>query len=227
MTTLTQAGMIRWLVWRDLTIAWRRRSDLLGGLLFFLLVASLFPLAVGPDASLMRAIAPGVVWVAALLASMLSLGRLFADDYADGTLEQLLLTPQPLSTIVLVKVFASWIVSAAPLLIATPLIALQFGLPGDVSLMLVASLALGTPAVLLIGSIGAALTLGLRGASTLTSLLVMPLLVPTLLFGTGAAQAALWGVGAGGPFRLLAATFVCALVLAPWAAAAAVRIAIE
>src|SRR5439155_13989210 len=184
MTVLSQAGLIRWLVWRDVTLAWRRRSDLAGALVFFVLVVTLCPLSVGPDTRLLRSCAPGIVWVAALLASMLCLGRLFADDFADGSLEQLVLSPQPISVIVLAKVFAQWLVSVVPLLIAAPLIGLQFGLPRGMPMVLTASLALGTPVVLLVGAIGAALTLGLRGASTLTSLLVMPLYVPTLVFGT-------------------------------------------
>jgi heme exporter protein B len=227
MTVLSQAGLIRWLVWRDVTLAWRRRSDLAAALVFFVLVVTLFPLSVGPDTQLLRSIAPGIVWVAALLASMLCLGRLFADDFADGSLEQLVLSPQPISVIVLAKVFAQWLVSVVPLLIAAPLIGLQFGLPRGMPMVLTASLALGTPVVLLVGAIGAALTLGLRGASTLTSLLVMPLYVPTLVFGTSTVQATLSGLPLGADLRLLAATFVVALVLGPWAAAAAVRISLE
>jgi len=227
MTVLSQAGLIRWLVWRDVTLAWRRRSDLAAALVFFVLVVTLFPLSVGPDTRLLRSIAPGIVWVAALLASMLCLGRLFADDFADGSLEQLVLSPQPISVIVLAKVFAQWLVSVVPLLIAAPLIGLQFGLPRGMPMVLTASLALGTPVVLLVGAIGAALTLGLRGASTLTSLLVMPLYVPTLVFGTSTVQATLSGLPLGADLRLLAATFVVALVLGPWAAAAAVRISLE
>ena len=227
MTVLSQAGLIRWLVWRDVTLAWRRRSDLAAELVFFVLVVTLFPLSVGPDTRLLRSIAPGIVWVAALLASMLCLGRLFADDFADGSLEQLVLSPQPISVIVLAKVFAQWLVSVVPLLIAAPLIGLQFGLPCGMPMVLTASLALGTPVVLLVGAIGAALTLGLRGASTLTSLLVMPLYVPTLVFGTSTVQATLSGLPLGADLRLLAATFVVALVLGPLAAAAAVRISLE
>jgi heme exporter protein B len=227
MTVLSQAGLIRWLVWRDVTLAWRRRSDLAAALVFFVLVVTLFPLSVGPDTQLLRSIAPGIVWVAALLASMLCLGRLFADDFADGSLEQLVLSPQPISVIVLAKVFAQWLVSVVPLLIAAPLVGLQFGLPRGMPMVLTASLALGTPVVLLVGAIGAALTLGLRGASTLTSLLVMPLYVPTLVFGTSTVQATLSGLPLGADLRLLAATFVVALVLGPWAAGAAVRISLE
>lgn len=227
MTRLTPAATLRWLVWRDVTLAWRRRSDVLGTLLFFVMVVSLFPLSIGPEARLLRSIAPGVVWVAALLASMLTLGRLFAEDEADGTLEQMLLTSQPIYLIVLGKVLAQWVVSTIPLLLMAPLVGVQFGLSLDAPLVLMASLTLGTPVVLLIGSIGAALTLGLRGAGTLTSLLVMPLYIPTLVFGVGTVDAVLWGGSPGANMRLLAAMLIIALVFAPWAAAAALRISLE
>jgi heme exporter protein B len=226
-STLSQTATLGWLVWRDVTLAWRRRSDVLGTLFFFVMVVTLFPLSVGPDTQLLRSIAPGVVWVAALLASMLSLSRLFAADYADGTLEQMLLTPQPIFLIVLGKVLAQWLVCAMPLLLAAPLLAVQFGLSVDAPLVLTASLTLGTPVVLLIGSIGAALTLGLRGAGTLTSLLVMPLYIPTLVFGAGAVHAVLAGASPGPNMRLLAAMLIAAVILAPWAAAAALRISLE
>jgi heme exporter protein B len=220
-STLSQTATLRWLVWRDVTLAWRRRSDVLGTLFFFVMVVTLFPLSVGPETQLLRSIAPGVVWVAALLASMLSLSRLFAEDYADGTLEQILLTPQP------IYLLAQWLVCAMPLLLAAPLLGVQFGLSVDAPLILTASLTLGTPVVLLIGSIGAALTLGLRGAGTLTSLLVMPLYIPTLVFGAGAVQAVLVGGSPGANMRLLAAMLIFAIVFAPWAAAAALRISLE
>jgi heme exporter protein B len=225
--SLSQTGMLRWLVWREVTLAWRRRSDVCGALFFFVMVVSLFPLSIGPETRLLRSIAPGVVWVAALLASMLSLGRLFAEDHADGTLEQLLLTPQPTYLIVLGKVVGQWLVSVVPLLLLAPLLGVQLGLSLDAPLVLAASLTLGTPVVLLVGSIGAALTLGLRGAGTLTSLLVMPLYVPTLIFGAGTVQAVLGGVSPDANMRLLAAMLIVALIFAPWAAAAALRISLE
>jgi heme exporter protein B len=224
---LSQAATLRWLVWREVTLAWRQRSDVLGTLFFFVMVVILFPLSIGPGTRLLRSIAPGVVWVAALLASMLSLGRLFAEDYADGTLEQMLLTPQPIYLIVLGKVLAQWLVSAVPLLLMAPVLGVQFGLSFDAPLVLTASLTLGTPVVLLIGSIGAALTLGLRGAGTLTSLLVMPLYIPTLVFGAGTVQAVLGGESPEANMRLLAAMLILALIFAPWAAAAALRISLE
>ena len=219
--------MFGWLVWRDITLAWRRRSDVLGTLLFFLIVVSLFPLSIGPEARLLRTMAPGALWIAALLASMLSLGRLFAEDSADGTLEQLMLTPQPPNLLVLGKVFAHWVVYAVPLLVTAPLVSVQFGLPARVPVVVIASLAVGTPVVLLLGAIGAALTIGLRGAGALTSLIVMPLSVPPLVFGAGAVQAAVDGHSADANIRLLAAISIVTFIVAPSATAAALRISLE
>lgn len=227
MKPMSSAATLRWLVWREGTLAWRRRSDVLGTLFFFVMVVSLFPLSIGPETPLLRSIAPGVVWVAALLASMLSLNRLFAEDHADGTLEQMLLTPQPIYVIVLGKAVAQWLVSAVPLILMAPLLGVQFGLTVDAPLVLMASLTLGTPVVLLIGSIGAALTLGLRGAGTLTSLLVMPLYIPTLIFGAGSIQAVLVGISPAAHLRLLTAMLILTTIFAPWAAAAALRISLE
>lgn len=218
---------LKCVIGRDLTLAMRHRSDVLTTVFFFIIVVSLFPLGVGPEAELLRAMAAGVVWVAALLASMLSLTRLFADDYNDGTLEQLLLVPQPLSLLVLGKIVAHWIISGLPLVLMAPLLGLQFGLGGDALLMLVLTLLLGTPVLSLIGSIGAALTLGLRGGGVLVSLLVLPLYIPVLIFGAGAVEASGAGLGAEGHLALLGAILILALLLAPWASAAALRISIE
>ncbi len=212
---------------RDLTLAMRHRSDVLTTVFFFIIVVSLFPLGVGPEAQLLKEMAAGVVWVAALLASMLSLTRLFADDYHDGTLEQLLLVPQPLSLIVLGKVLAHWIISGLPLVLMSPLLGLQFGLEGDALIMLMLTLLLGTPVLSLVGSIGAALTLGLRGGGVLVSLLVLPLYIPVLIFGAGAVAANAAGMGAEGHLSLMGAILLLALVLAPWASAAALRISVE
>ena len=151
--------MFRWIVVRDLTLEWRRRTDVLSTLFFFVIVVSLFPLGIGPDMALLRTVAPGVVWVAALLASMLALARLFTNDFQDGTLEQLLLTPQPLYLIVLGKVLALWLFSGLPLALLAPVLGIQFGLSSGTLLVLVVSLLIGTPVLGLIGSIGAALTL--------------------------------------------------------------------
>jgi heme exporter protein B len=227
MRPTTQMGTLRWLVWRDVTLAWRRRSEALGPLFFFAIVVTLFPLSVGPETQLLRSIAPGIVWVGALLAAMFALGRLFADDHADGTLEQMLLMPQPVSVLVLGKVLAQCVVCAIPLMLSAPMLGMQFGLPVNAPLVLMASLALGTPVILLIGSIGAALTLGLRSASTLTALLVMPLYIPALIFGTGAVHAVIWGGGADAHMRLLAAMLILAFIVALPATAAALRISLE
>ncbi len=226
MTPGSTVTALRWLMWRELTLAWRRRSDLLGTLFFFVMVVTLIPLAVGTEPVLLRTIASGVVWVAALLAAMLAIGRLFADDYGDGTLEQLVLAPYPLALLVAVKVIAQWIVSTLPLLAATPLVAAQFGLTEGEPQVLVWSLLLGAPVVLLTGSIGAALTLGIRGSAALTPLLVFPLCIPALIFGAGAVTAAADGI-ASGNLRILAALLLVSIAFAPWATAAALRISVE
>ncbi len=212
---------------RDLRIAMRRRADTGAALVFFVIVVSLFPLGVGPQFELLRRMGPGVVWVAALLASMLAMGRLFADDHADGTLEQMLLSPTPLALLVLAKTGAHWLASGLLLVLISPLLALQFDLGGEAAGVLFVSLLLGTPLLSLIGAIGAALTVGLRGASVLLSLLVLPLCAPVLIFGAGAVESSLAGMGVGAHYSLLGAMLALALFLAPLAAAAALRIAIE
>lgn len=219
--------MLRWIVWRDLMLAWRRRSDMLSTVFFFVIVVSLFPLGIGPETQLLRQIAPGVVWVAALLASMLSLGRLFSNDYHDGTLEQLLLTPQPLYLVVLGKTLAHWLVAEVPLVLIAPLVGLQFGLSTETLWVLLASLLLGTPVLSLIGSIGAALTLGLRGGGVLISILVLPLYIPALIFGAGAVDATIMGMSPAANLYLLGAFAIVSLLFSPWATAAALRISLE
>ena len=220
-------SMLRWIVWRDLMLAWRRRSDMLSTVFFFVIVVSLFPLGIGPETQLLRSIAPGVVWVAALLASMLSLGRLFSNDYQDGTLEQLLLTPQPLFLVVLGKVLAHWIVAEIPLVLIAPLVGVQFDLSPQTLRVLFVSLLVGTPILSLIGAVGAALTLGLRGGGVLISILILPLYIPALIFGAGAVEATIIGVSAGPHLYLLGAFAVVSLLFAPWAASAALRISLE
>ncbi len=212
---------------RDLTLAMRRRSDVLTTLFFFVIVVSLFPLGIGPELDTLRGIAPGVFWVAALLASMLALEKLFAGDYEDGTLEQLLLTPQPVSLLVLGKVLAHWLVTGLPLVLLSPLLGLQYDLAAETLRVLVVSLLLGTPALSLIGAIGAALTLGLRGGGVLVSLLVLPLYIPVLIFGAGAVEANVSGLGEAGHLYMLGAILLLALVAAPLATAAALRISAE
>jgi len=219
--------MLRWIVWRDLILAWRRRADALSTLFFFVIVVSLFPLGIGPEAELLRSIAPGVVWVAALLASMLSLGRLFENDHQDGTLEQLLLTPQPLYLVAFGKVAAQWLTSELPLVCMAPLLGVQFGLSNETLKILVLSLVLGTPVLSFIGSIGAALTLGLRSSSVLISILVLPLYVPVLIFGAGAVEASIMGLNPASHIYLLSSLTVLSLIFAPWGTAAALRISIE
>lgn len=220
-------SMFRWIVVRDLMLAWRRRADVLSTLFFFVIVVSLFPLGIGPETQLLRSVAPGVVWVAALLASMLALGRLFSNDYFDGTLEQMLLTPQPLYLVVLGKVVAQWLVSEVPLVLIAPLIGVQFGLASDTLLVLFVSLLLGTPVLSLIGSIGAALTLGLRGGGVLIALLILPLYIPVLIFGAGAIDASILGNSPQANLYLLAALLILSVVFAPWATSAALRISLE
>lgn len=227
MTNASVPSMFGWLVWRDLILAWRRRADVLATLFFFIIVVSLFPLGIGPEREMLRTIAPGVVWVAALLASMLSLGRIFGNDYQDGTLEQLLLTPQPTYLIVLAKVLAHWIVSEVPLVVIAPVLGLQFGLSQNGLAIVVVSLLLGTPVLSVIGSVGAALTLGLRAANVLVALLVLPLYIPVLIFGSGAVQASVTGSSPQAWLLLLGATLIVSLVFAPWATSAALRISVE
>src|SRR4051812_36019934 len=212
---------------RDLLAALRHRADLFTTLIFFAIVASLFPLGVGPETAMLRTMGPGVVWVAALLASMLALTRLFASDYGDGTLEQLALSPHPLTLLVLAKIGAQWLASGLPLVVIAPLLGIQFDLNADAQLVLLASLMLGTPTLSLIGAVGAALTLGVRGGGALLSLLVLPLYVPVLIFGAGAVEATAAGLGAAAHLSLLGALLLVSLVFAPWATAVSVRVAVE
>jgi heme exporter protein B len=213
----------RCIVARDLLLAWRRRTDVATALLFFVIVASLFPLGIGAEPTLLRAIAPGVIWVAALLSSLLSLDRLFAADHADGTLEQMLLGAAPLGVLSAAKALAHWVVSGLPLVLIAPLIALQYGVSPSLYGVLALSLLLGTPVLSAIGAIGAALTLGLRGGGVLLSLLVLPLYVPVLIMGAGSVEMAAAGLGGQGQLLLLGAMLVMAAAFAPWAISAALR----
>jgi heme exporter protein B len=212
---------------RDLVIVFRRRADAMTTVFFFVIVTSLFPLGIGPEPAVLRLIGPGVLWVAALLSCLLSLNRLFTADYQDGVLEQLVLIPQPLSVIVMAKVASHWLIAGLPLVVLSPLLGVQYGLSGEALLILMLSLLVGTPTLSLIGSIGAALTLGVRGSSVLVALLVLPLFIPVLIFGAGAVSNHLSGIGAGANLSLLGAAFLLALVLAPWATSAALRLAVE
>ena len=217
----------RTIVRRDLLLALRRRSDVATALLFFVIVASLFPLGIGAEPNLLRSISPGVIWVAALLSSMLSLARLFAGDHADGTLEQLVLSGAPLGVVVAAKTLAHWLVSGLPLVVIAPLIALQYDVASDLYGVLALSLLLGTPVLSIIGAIGAALTLGLRGGGVLLSLLVLPLYVPVLILGAGAVEMASAGLSSSGQLLILAAMLIVAAAFAPWATSAALRISLE
>jgi len=218
---------LRGVVRRDLLLAMRHRSDVAMSVFFVVIVASLFPLGVGPEPAVLRTIASGVLWVTALLACLLSLGRLFTADYLDGVLEQMLLIPQPLVVLVVGKVFAHWVISGLPVVLLSPLLGLQFGLGGDSLGVLTLSLLLGTPTLSMIGAIGAALTLGLRGSGLLVALLVLPLFVPVLIFGAGAVTSSLAGIGSEANLSLLGACFLLSLAFAPWATAVALRIALE
>ena len=215
------------IVRRDLRIVLRRKGDALNVLVFFVLVASLFPLGVGPEPNQLRAIAAGVVWVGALLAALLSLPRLFAADYADGTLEQMLVSPQPLAAVVLAKIAAHWLSTGLPLALVAPLIGLQYGLPADALCILLASLLVGTPVLSLLGAAGAALTLGARGAGALIGLLLLPLYVPALVFGAGAVTAAMSGLNPSAHLSLLGALLAVSSLIGPWAACAALRVALD
>jgi len=212
---------------RDLLLAQRRKADVLGAAIFFVIVTSLFPLGVGPEPQLLARMGPGIVWVAALLASMLSMPRLFADDAHDGTLEQLLLAATPLPLLVLSKVAAHWLASGLMLVIVAPLLAVQYGLPAVQIGTLVISLLIGTPILSLIGAIGAALTVGVRGAAVLLALLVLPLVTPVLIFGAGAVEAVGAGLDATAHLSLLGAMLALASFGAPWAAATALRISLD
>jgi len=227
MNKLSLIGLLGLVIRRDLVLAMRRRADVLTTLIFFVIVVSLFPLGVGPEMDMLRKMAPGVVWVAALLASMLSLGRMFSADYLDGTLEQMMLVPQSLSVLVLAKILAHWMVSGLPLVIMAPVLGLQFDMSAQALWVLIAALLLGTPILSMIGAVGAALTLGLRGGGALVSLLVLPLCIPVLIFGAGAVEAVVSGTSVGSHLSLLGALLVMALAFTPWITAIALRISME
>jgi heme exporter protein B len=215
------------LLMRDLRLAARRRIDALLPLVFFVVAVSLFPLGVGPETQTLRQIAPGVVWVCALLATMLSVQQLYAADHADGSLEQLLLAPQPAIVVAAAKSLAHWLVNGAPLLLVAPLVGLLFDLSAPALGALVLSLLLGTPVLSLLGGLGAALTLGLRSAGMLLILIVLPLTMPILIFGAGAVVAVEAGLSPAGHYSLLGALLIATLIGAPLATAAALRISTE
>jgi heme exporter protein B len=212
---------------REIALGLRQKGEVLTPLVFFVVVASLFPLGVGADTNLLSRMAPGVLWVSALLAAMLSLQRMFATDHADGSLEQMVLSSTPLGLLVLSKALAHFLLSGLPLVLMAPVLGLQFGLDGRALGLLMLTLLLGTPTLSLVGSIGAALTLGVRGAGVLLSLLILPLYIPVLIFGAGAVEADAAGMGFGGHLSLLAALLVLSLFFSPMATSAALRISLE
>ncbi len=215
------------LIGRDLRLAFRGGIGSLVSVVFFIIAVTLFPLGVGPSLDLLERIAPGVLWVCALLAAMLSLDRMFHDDHEDGTLEQIALGVLPLHLVALAKAIAHWLTTGLPLVLAAPVLAVLLNLSTEGFVVLIVSLLLGTPILSLIGSIGAALTIGLRRGGVLISLLVLPLYVPVLIFGVGAVEGAIYGFGERAHLLILASGLIVALVLAPFAAAAALRLSQE
>lgn len=217
----------RGMLQRELRLAMRRRGELLTILTFFVVAASLFPLAIGPEPARLQRIGPGVLWVAALLSTLLGLPRMFAEDYGDGTLEQMALSPVPFAWLAAAKIAAHWLVTGLPLVLLAPMLGLQFALDASALGLLTLGLLLGTPLLSLLGAIGAALTLGARGGSALLALLVLPLYVPALVFGAGAVSAQAAGLEYGSYLALLGALLALAVFFAPLATALAVRIALE
>ena len=212
---------------RDMTLAWRRWDEVAQPLIFYVVVTTLFPLATTPDLQQLREIAPGVIWVAALLASLLALESLFRSDVEDGTMEQWVLTGQPLGWLLLSKVAGHWVLTGLPLVVMSPVVGTALGLPSEAFGALVGSLLLGTATLSVLGGIGAALTVGVRRGSVLLSLLVLPLAMPMLIFGSRAVSMAMDGDSAAGPLQLLAAIFFLVLSLGPVAMSAAIRISVE
>jgi heme exporter protein B len=212
---------------RDMKVALRQRQDLLNPLLFFVMVVTLFPLGVSPEVSFLQEAGAGILWVAALLSVLLSLDQLFRHDFDDGTLEQLVLQPQPLFLLILAKIFAHWVFTGLPLVLLTPVLGVMVHLDGNSIAVLCLTLLIGTPVLSLIGAIGAALTLGLRSAGVLLSLLIIPLYIPVLIFGTGSVTSAAAGASVSAYIALMAACLALAVTLAPFAAAAALRISLS
>lgn len=216
-------GLIR----RDMLLASRARADMLNPVLFSVLVTALFPLAISAAPQTLRTLAPGIIWVAALLASLLSLDPMFRGDFEDGTLEQLATAPHPFPVLVLAKILAHWATSSLPLVLVSPLLAILMNYPAAAIPALVATLLAGTPVISALGAVGVSLTVGVRRGGVLLSLLILPLYVPVLIFGAGAADAAASGLSIAGHLQLLAAMSVLAVTLAPLAAAAGLRISLE
>ncbi len=223
--SLTRAFTL--LIRRDLILAMRHRAEMINPLLFFILVTSLFPLGIGANPKLLQAVGPGVIWVAALLAALLSLEGVFRSDFEDGTLEQYLLSAHPVSLLVLAKVLAHWLITGLPLLLISPLLGVFLGLPAAGIKILLITLLLGTPVLSLIGAVGVALTVGLRKGGMILSLLVLPLYIPVLIFASNAVDTAATGLPVTAHLSLIAALLVLALSLSPLATAAALRISLS
>jgi heme exporter protein B len=227
MSTLSLRRAFTLLLWRDLLLAYRRRTEMINPLLFFILVTTLFPLGIGADPALLRSVAPGIIWVAALLAAMLSLDSVFRSDFDDGSLEQFLISAQPLSILVLAKVIAHWLITGLPLLIVAPLLGLLLDLPAASIGTLLLTLALGTPVLSMIGAIGVGLTVGLRRGGVILSLLVLPLYIPVLIFAANAVETAGAGLPVTAHLTLLGALLVLSVSLSPLATAAALKISLS
>ncbi|MDO6581641.1 heme exporter protein CcmB [Photobacterium sp. 2_MG-2023] len=212
---------------RELLIALRRQADVFNPLWFFIIVITLFPLGIGPEPNLLARIAPGIIWVAALLAALLSLERLFRDDFVDGSLEQMMLMPTPLSVLALAKVVAHWLLTGLPLIIISPLLAVLLSLDWSTWTAVVLTLLLGTPTLSFLGAIGVALTVGLRKGGVLLSLLILPLFIPVLIFATSAIEAASLGMSYQGQLALMGAMLAGSATLAPFAISASLRISVN
>lgn len=222
--TLSYRQAFSLIIKRDLKIAFRHCDDIINPLLFFVIVVTLFPLGIGPEANTLSRIAPGIIWVAALLATLLSLDRLFKSDFNDGSLEQMLLSPHPVFLLVLAKIIAHWLVTGLPLIFIAPLLGVLLHLPDNSYGALMLTLLLGTPILSLFGAIGVALTIGIKKGGVLLSLLVLPLYIPVLIFATSAIDSAGMNLPYNGQLAIIAALFFGALTLSPFAASAALKV---
>jgi len=225
--TVSTMSAMKALVRRDLMIALRERGDMFQPVLFFIIVVSLFPLSVTPDKTLLMQAGPGIIWVAALLATLLALDGIFRPDHEDGTLEQLVLSPHPLSLLVLAKTLAHWLVTGLPLILISPLLGMLMQLSGDAIIVLSGALILGTPALSLIGAVGVGLTVGIRKSGVLLSLVILPLYVPVLIFGAGAVQATMISIDPQPHLLLLASFSLFSLAVCPLASATALKISVN
>lgn len=212
---------------RDLLVAFRRRAELMNPVLFYAIVVTLFPLGVSPDVSFLSKLAPGVVWVTALLAALISVERIFKQDFEDGSIEQLFLSPYPVSLLIFGKVVAHWIITGVPMLGIVPIMAMLLHIPGQVLPVLWISVLIGTPILSLVGAIGAALTVGLGGGGMLIGLLVLPLYIPVLIFASSAVSAAIDGQAVSGQLAMLGAGLILALILAPLAISASLKVSMD